>query len=74
MFRRWLSSFWRNNKEKITKLAKVFGLLILISIVATIIFTNLSPKENNQNNNETKIYNPDKTIISGSDVSKEQYE
>lgn len=74
MFRRWLSSFWRDNKEKITKLAKVFGLLILISIVAAIVFSSLSPNENNQNNNEIKIYNPDKTIISGGNISEKQYE
>lgn len=73
MFRRWLSTFWRNNKEKITQLTKLFGLLILISVVAAIVFNSLSPNVNNQDNNETKIYNPDKTIISGSDVSKEEY-
>ena len=72
MIRRWLSNFYRNNKEKISKFIKVFGLLILIGIALAYSIENNSSK--NENNSETAVYNPTKTIISGKDIDKETYQ
>lgn len=71
MFRRWLSNFYRNNKEKISKFIKVFGVLILVGIALANSIGNNS--NNGENNNEPTIYNPTETIISGSNVDKEIY-
>lgn len=72
MIRRWLSNFYRNNKEKISKFIKVFGLLILIGIALAYSIENNSSK--NENNSGTAVYNPTKTIISGKDIDKETYQ
>lgn len=72
MIRRWLSNFYRNNKEKISKFVKVFGLLILIGIALTYSIENNSSK--NENNSDIAVYNPTKTIISGKDIDKETYQ
>lgn len=72
MIRRWLSNFYRNNKEKISKFVKVFGLLILIGIALTYSIENNSSK--NENNSDVAVYNPTKTIISGKDIDKETYQ
>ncbi|MGN1270925.1 MAG: hypothetical protein ACI4UX_02960 [Clostridia bacterium] len=71
MFRRWLSEFIRNNKEKTKKIIKLFGLLLLVGIGAMIAFRtgNNSVKESSKNT----IYNPTKTIISGENVKKEDF-
>lgn len=71
MFRRWLSNFYKNNKEKISKFIKVFGLLILIGIA----LANSVGKNSNKNEsiNDGTIYTPTKTVISGKDVDKEEY-
>ena len=71
MFRRWLSNFYRKNKEKIAKFVKVFGILILIGIALAHSIGNNSNK--NENNSEVTVYNPTKTIISGDDVDKDTY-
>lgn len=42
MFRRWLSGFWRDNKEKIMQIAKVFGILIAVGASAGVIFSALN--------------------------------
>ena len=73
MFKRWFSLFWRNNKEKIKQIAKLIGFIILISVIASMIFSRLNTTGNNAEN-VTTIYNPSKTIISGSNVSKKEYE
>lgn len=72
MIRRWLSNFYRNNKEKISKFVKVFGLLILIGIALAYSIENNSSK--NENNSEATVYTPSKTIISGKDIDKETYQ
>lgn len=71
MFRRWFSNFYKNNKQKISKFIKVFGLLILIGIA----LANSVGKNSNKNEstNEGTIYTPTKTVISGKDVDKEEY-
>lgn len=73
MFKRWFSLFWRNNKEKIKQIAKLIGFITLISVIASMIFSRLNTTGNNAEN-VTTIYNPSKTIISGSNVSKKEYE
>lgn len=72
MFRRWLSNFYRKNKEKISRFAKLFWILILVGI-ALISSTNKKSNKSEENN-EVTIYKPGKTIISGNDVDKETYE
>lgn len=72
MFRRWLSNFYRNNKEKISKFVKVFGLLILIGIALANSVGNNSSKD--ENNSDATVYTPTKTIISGKDINKETYQ
>lgn len=71
MFRRWLSGFWRDNKERIKAIAKFFGLLILIAFAAAAF---LSRDRSNTNQNTVKqVYNPSKTVIAGSNVSEEEF-
>lgn len=71
MFRRWLSNFYRRNKEKIASLAKLFGILILIGIALARSISNKS--SDSENNTETTVYTPTKTIISGDNIDKETY-
>lgn len=71
MFRRWLSEFIRNNKEKTKKIIRLFGLLMLVGIGAMLAFragTN-SAEESSKNT----IYNPTKTIIAGENVKQEEF-
>ena len=72
MIRRWLSGFWRNYKEKIKKLAKLFGLLLLIGFSAVAIFSKKPQNKDNQNAIK-QVYIPAKTVIYGSDVSDEEF-
>lgn len=74
MFRRWLSNFFRNNKTKIKQIGKLFGLLILIGIVAVTIFSTLGNKNQEKDNNSNQVYNPSATVISGDNISKEEFE
>lgn len=74
MFRRWLSNFFRNNKEKIYNFAKVFGILLLVGIAFAYSFGKKLEKDNSKNENkETSVYRPSETIISGSNIDKEEY-
>lgn len=71
MFRRWLSEFIRNNKERTKKIIRLFGLLMLVGIGAMLAFragTN-SAEESSKNT----IYNPTKTIIAGENVKQEEF-
>lgn len=71
MFRRWLSEFIRNNKERTRKIIRLFGLLMLVGIGAMLAFrvgTN-SAEESSKNT----IYNPTKTIIAGENVKQEEF-
>lgn len=74
MFRRWLSEFYRNNKQKIKTLAKLFGVLLLIGICAMGIFGTTGNKTNNDEKKNPEVYTPSKTIISGYDISEEKFE
>ena len=71
MFRRWLSNFYRKNKEKIASFAKIFGILILIGFALAHSISNNS--SNSEENSETALYTPDKTIISGDNIDKDTY-
>ena len=74
MFRRWLSGFWRDNKEKIMQIAKVCGILIAIGASAGVIFSTLNLNNGNQNNTVSKVYTPEKTVISGDNIKEEEFE
>lgn len=74
MFRRWLSTFWRDNKEKIMQIAKLFGILIGIGLSAGVIFSTLNSNKSDQSNTESKIYIPEATVISGSDIEEQEYQ
>ena len=74
MFRRWLSAFWKNNKEKIMQMAKIFGIIVGIGFSAGIILSSLGLEERNETNIVSQIYSPEKTVISGVNISKEEYE
>lgn len=74
MFRRWLSGFWRDNKEKIMEIAKVFGILIGIGLSAGVIFSTLNLNNGNESNTVSKVYVPEKTVISGDNITEEEFE
>lgn len=75
MFRRWISGFWRDYKEKIKQAMKVFGILIGIGLSVGVVFSALNRGDNTINVIvENTVYNPSKTVISGSDVSKKEFE
>ncbi len=73
MFRTWLSGFWRDYKDKIMQAAKVFGILILIAISAGVVFSSLGKKEVIEDTSKKEVYNPSKTVISGSDISEQEF-
>lgn len=73
MFRRWLSGFWRDYKEKIIQVAKVLGILILIATSASMIFT-FNKSGSNIEEEPEKIYKPQEVAISGGEISKEKFE
>ena len=71
MFRRWLSEFIKNNKEKLKKIIKLFGLLIFIGIGFMLVIKN--GNNNDGNTSQKTIYNPTKTIIAGENVEEEVF-
>ena len=74
MFRRWLSSFIKKYKDVILKIAKNFGIMILIALVASSIMSVLNGiKPTNETENSISIYNPTETIIEGKEVTKEEF-
>jgi hypothetical protein len=72
MLRLWINSFWKKNKESIKKALKILGIIILISIAVATTFSTLT-KNTTKTDYSKNIYNPTKTIISGSDVEEEEY-
>lgn len=74
MFRRWLSTFWKNNKEKIMQIAKIFGIIVGIGFSAGIVLSSLGLEERDETNTVSQIYSPEKTVISGVNISEEEYE
>ena len=73
MFRRWLSGFINRNKEKIKLLLKVCLITAVVVFIVHIIFLNIGQESSNTNQEKT-IYKPQETIISGSNISNEQYQ
>lgn len=74
MFRRWLSSFIKRNKDVILKIAKHFAIMILIALSASAIMSVLNGvKPTNETENSISIYNPTETIIEGKEVTKEEF-
>lgn len=74
MFRRWLSSFIRKHKNIILDVAKKIGIIILIALVGTSIMVWVNSQRTTfETENSISIYKPTKTVISGKDVSKEDY-
>lgn len=71
MLRRWLSEFIRNNKKKIEKIAKMFGILILVGIGLAMSIRNRNSRSEGTSKNT--IYNPTKTIIAGENVETEDF-
>jgi len=71
MLRRWLSEFIRNNKKKIEKIAKMFGILILVGIGLAVSIRNRNSRSEGTSKNT--IYNPTKTIIAGENVETEDF-
>lgn len=75
MFRKWLSGYYRRNKEKIELLMKVLIIVAFVVFIMSFIFRNSSNKETNINEDTSQtIYKPKETIISGSNVKEEKYE
>ena len=75
MFRRWLSSFIKKNKDKILEVGKKLGLLCLIALIATsIISIFLNSKRTQETEDSISIYNPERTMISGKKITKEEFE
>ena len=73
MFRTWLSRFYRNNKVKIDKIAKLFGLLIVIGICAGMFISFSDTKPANEEKPK-EIYKPKDVTISGGEVTDKQFE
>lgn len=74
MFRKWLSGFIDRNKEKIELTLKICLMVaVIITMIYLIIFGRKS-KENVNIDQKQLVYKPEETIISGKDVSTEQYE
>lgn len=73
MFRRWLSAFFKNNKEKIVKVLKVFIPIILVGIAIISVFPK-SESQTNKSNSTNTLYTPTETVISGSDISEKEFE
>lgn len=75
MIRVKISNFIKKNINKLRDLGIKLIIVAIVVFIATIILS-LSKQNNNANNieNNKSIYQPTKTIIKGSDVSKKQYE
>lgn len=71
MFRTWFSSFWRRNKKSIIRGLEIFGGLILVAYAAGRGLTMLS-STNVEDSKE--VYKPQKTVISGGNLSEEKFE
>lgn len=75
MFRKWLSDYYRRNKEKIELLIKVLIVVLFVVFIMSFIFKNSSNKETNINEDISQTtYKPKETIISGSNIKEERYE
>lgn len=75
MFQKWLSEFYRKNKEKIRLLGKVaFIVLIAVFIFYLAIKNNIRQSSMNNNYEPQTTYKPKETIISGNDVAEEKYQ
>lgn len=75
MFRKWLSGYYRRNKEKIELLMKVLVIVAFVVFIMSFIFKNSSNKQTNINEDISQTtYKPKETIISGSDIKEERYE
>lgn len=75
MFRKWLSSFMKKNKNKILEVGKRLGMLGMIALLATSVISVISYKRDPQETeNSISIYNPEKTMISGTEISKEEFD
>lgn len=72
MFRVWLSSFWRKNKEKIKQLSKLLGTLTAIGLIAGMIFSSFDITSDTQETSK-EIYKPQEVTISGGEVSEKKY-
>ena len=73
MFRKWLSGFWRDNKEKLMQIAKVFGILIAVGTCASVFFSSFNNNGNTQEKTK-EIYKPKDVTISGGEISEQKYE
>lgn len=77
MFRRWLSSFWKRNKGKITTYLKTCMVMIFGAYMVFIVINLFAETQKTSENkvDETKlVYKPTKTIASGKNISSEEYE
>ena len=70
MFRRWLSGFWRKNKEKAFLLARGAMVLIIVAAIGFVI-ASAFPRETKEENKS--FYQPQKTSIMGENISEETY-
>lgn len=74
MIRSWIINFIKRNKVAILKILKGIGIIILISTAAGTLFSQIIKNENKeQNNNNNKIYIPNKTVVSGKNVKEEEF-
>ena len=69
MFKRWLSNFIKNNKEKIRVLLRAILVVAIFVVSVRVIFLNLKSPEPTIKN--TNVYNPSETVISGSNIKEE---
>lgn len=74
MFRRWLSGFIKNNKEKIKVVLKILLVVALILIALRVLFSVLNNQENNVTYEAPDTYEPTHSVITSSTVEQEEYE
>lgn len=75
MFRKWLSGYYRRNKEKIELLIKILLGVVCIVFIMSLVFKNMNKEKTNTNVDTSQTtYKQKETIISGNDVAEEKYQ
>lgn len=74
MFRRWLSGFINNNREKISLLLKVLGATAIVVFIMAGIMRMNNKHDNNSIDQAQTVYKPRETIIEGGKVETQEYE
>lgn len=72
MFRRWLSEFISKNRDKIQRFFKMFLIVVVFLVIATLFLSQIDRKEY-VSDKKKPVCNPQNTIVSGDDIDQEIY-